>query len=142
MSSLRTFPALLIALSVTLAIPFGSPALAVGEGAAQAPVTITDPLVAQFAACTGRLSAQMEFQWLMSAASSDQTQAQRAAMIDLLEAVTPDDQRRAALHRRLEAKVAHYRLLTRAELSGTGKDAAWAAHQAQRNIRSCLKLMG
>lgn len=136
MSSLKTLPALCIAFNLA----FSGVAWAVDEAAPQVPAP--DDLVAQFATCTGRLSAQMEFQWLMSAASSDQTQAQRAAMIDLLDAVTPDDQRRAALHRRLEAKVAHYRLLTRAELSGTGKDAAWAAHQAQRNIRSCLKLMG
>lgn len=136
MSSLKTLPALCIAFNMT----FSGVAWAVDEAAPQVPAP--DDLVAQFATCTGQLSAQMEFQWLMSAASSDRTQAQRAAMIDLLEAVTPDDQRRAALHHRLEAKVAHYRLLTRAELSGTGKDAAWAAHQAQRNIRSCLKLMG
>ncbi len=142
MSSLKTFPALLIALSITLAIPFASPALAVDEGAAQAPVTIDDPLVAQFATCTGRLSAQMEFQWLLSAPQADTTQAQRAVMIDLLEAVTPPTTRRAALHRRLEAKVAHYRLLTRAQFSKDRKQAGWASHQAQRNILSCLKLIG
>lgn len=58
------------------------------------------------ASCTGRLSALMEYQWLLGDASADLTQARRDAMAELLDAVTPAPHKARAMQLRLEAKLA------------------------------------
>lgn len=90
-----------------------------------------------FATCTGRLSAQMEHQWLTSDPAADQTQARREAMAALLLSVTPPGQESAAMALRIEAKVAQAGLLTRA---WQGRD-AWAARRAERLVADCAALM-
>jgi hypothetical protein len=101
----------------------------------------TTDLIRQFATCSGRLSAQMEFQWLLGDENADQTQQERAAMIALLEAVTPPHARRSALATRIQAKHAQNRLLTRATFNADEDDAAWAAARAEVEIGSCRALI-
>lgn len=101
----------------------------------------TTDLVHQFATCSGRLSAQMEFQWLLGDENADRTQQEREAMIALLEAVTPPEARRSALATRIQAKYAQNRLLTRATFNADEDDAAWAAARAEVEIGSCRALI-
>jgi hypothetical protein len=98
-------------------------------------------LTRQFATCTGRLSAQMEFQWLLSDAGSDRTEEERAAMISLLEAVVRPEDRRNALALRIEAKQAHTALLTRAHFNDDKAQATWAANRAAVEIGRCRSLI-
>ncbi|MAM61640.1 MAG: hypothetical protein CMH11_09135 [Maritimibacter sp.] len=102
---------------------------------------VSTDLVGQFATCTGRLSAQMEFQWLLGDDTAERTEAERATMIALLETVTPPDRRRDALARRIEAKHAQTRLLTRATFNDNAADADWAADRAALEIGSCRALI-
>ncbi|MEC7761818.1 MAG: hypothetical protein VX874_07935 [Pseudomonadota bacterium] len=101
----------------------------------------TADLVRQFATCSGRLSAQMEFQWLLGDDAADQTRRERAAMIALLDAVTHPDERRSALATRIQAKHAQNVLLTRATFNADEDDAAWAAARAEVEIGSCRALI-
>lgn len=101
----------------------------------------TSDLVRQFASCTGRFSAQMEFQWLLGDPAADRTQAERAAMISLLEAVVPPEDRRLALATRIEAKHAQNVLLTRTHFNADSADAAWATERAAVEIGSCRALI-
>lgn len=93
-----------------------------------------------FATCTGRLSATMEHQWLMSDPASAETARQRAAMIDLMEAVMGDDPDRM-LQLRIEGKMAHAALLQRGYLNADAEDAAWAQRRSANEIGYCLHLM-
>ncbi len=102
---------------------------------------VSTDLVGQFATCTGRLSAQMEFQWLLGDAAADRTEAERATMISLLDSVTPAHRRSDALARRIEAKHAQARLLTRATFNPDASDAAWAADRAAQEIGRCRALI-
>lgn len=99
-----------------------------------------DPL-RTFASCAGRLSAQMEHQWLISDPASDRTQIQRAAMISLIEAIMPADAGRDVLAWRIDAKQAHAVLLTRATFNDDPDDAAWAARRAESQIAACTGLL-
>ncbi len=95
----------------------------------------------EFATCAGRLSAVMEHQWLFDGAAADRTKAQRAAVIDLVEAVMPPDRGRDVLHWRISAKLAQSALLTRATFNEDPVDAAWAREQAKRFERACTGLL-
>lgn len=94
-----------------------------------------------FATCAGRLSALMEHQWLFDGAAADQTQAQRAAMLDLLAAILPSDAGPRVLHTRIVAKQAQQALLTRATFNTNPVDAAWATRQSARLIAECTGLL-
>ena len=118
MSSLKTLLVLL------LVLPMPSPAA-------------DDPLVSSFAACAGRFSAELEHTWLMNDDHTDQIAHRRAQFIDLLEATVPDDQRRHALHLRIDAKVAHASLLTAASFSRDPDRSRWAGQRAKSEIDYC-----
>ena len=105
------------------------------------PLRAGEDIVWTFASCTGRLSAQMEHQWLVSDPASETTKARRAAMISLLEAVMTPDQGHTVLARRIEAKHAHLQLLTRAYFNLDIDDAAWAQKRAESEIAACASLM-
>jgi len=94
-----------------------------------------------FATCAGRLSAVMEHQWLFDGPASEQTKLQRAAIIDLVEAVMPPDREPEVLQWRIAAKVAQLALLTRATFNPDARDAAWAQQQATRFARECTGLL-
>lgn len=129
MSGMKTF-SLFLVLAVFSSLP---PARAM-------PLAPDNP-VATFATCAGRLSAMMEHQWMFDGPASERTEAQRAAMIDLLEAVQPPDQGRDVLHLRLEAKMAQAALLTRATFNRDAEDARRALVLAQQNLAQCTGLL-
>lgn len=66
---------------------------------------------------------------------------QRAAVIDLIDAVMPADRGREVLHWRISAKLAQSALLTRATFNDDRQDAAWAREQADRFARECTGLL-
>ncbi|MEL7181640.1 MAG: hypothetical protein AAFN63_17750 [Pseudomonadota bacterium] len=94
-----------------------------------------------FATCAGRLSAVMEYQWMFDGEASEQTKLQRAAVIDLVEAIMPPDRGRDVLHWRISAKLAQSALLTRATFNDNSDDAAWARQQAAQFERACTGLL-
>ncbi|WP_375691378.1 hypothetical protein [Pseudooceanicola sp. LIPI14-2-Ac024] len=94
-----------------------------------------------FAACTGRLSALMEHQWITDPPASDRTQALRAQMIDLLMAASDPDEGRLMLRRRLEAKAALAQLLTRARSERRADLAQTAQRMADRDVAACTSLL-
>jgi len=100
-----------------------------------------DQQLRTFAACAGRLSAVMEYQWMFDGAASERTKAQRAAVLQLVEAIMPNDMGREVLHWRISAKLAQSALLTRATFNDDPSDATWAAHTADRLTRECTSLL-
>lgn len=94
-----------------------------------------------FATCAGRLSAVMEFQWMFDGPASEQTKAQRTAVLDLIGAIMEPGQDRTVLHWRLSAKHAQAVLLTRATFNDDPDDAAWAYAQAARLTQECTGLL-
>jgi hypothetical protein len=99
-----------------------------------------DPLLT-FAACAGRLSAVMEYQWMFDGAASETTQTHRAAVLDLLNAVMEPARGRDVLMWRLQAKQAQYVLLTRATFNEDPEDAAWAWSRASYYQKACTSLL-
>ncbi len=102
--------------------------------------TLFDPLPI-FAACTGRLSAVMEFQWLVQDPRSDATQTRRDQMAELLEAVTAPEDRVRAMSLRIEAKVAEAALLRVARFGRDRQVADWAMARAERLVAECQALV-
>ena len=100
-----------------------------------------DPLTRSLAYCTGRLSAQMEFQWLISDPASRRTEAQLSAMITLLDSIIEPDRKPDVMHLRISAKMAHSALLTRAHFSQDSDIALHAHRRATSEIGTCLSLM-
>ncbi len=94
-----------------------------------------------FASCAGRLSAEMEHQWLLSDPASYQTEAHRAAMLSLVDAIMAPDQGRDVLNWRVDAKQAHAVLLTRATFNDDADDAAWALSRAEAELAACTGLL-
>lgn len=114
--------------------------IAAGLLASPHPAWALEPLALTFAKCTGRLSAEMEFQWLLGG-HSEQIENERDAMLALLDAVSPEEQRRELLHRRIEAKGAQARLLTRSTFNRDEKDANWAKSRAATELGLCRALI-
>ncbi len=105
------------------------------------------PLVAQtlphteplhlFATCTGRLSALLEYQWLVLDPDADATEARRDAMAELLAAAMPPEGASRAMDLRLQAKAAEAQLL----LQALGRNGAWALALAKRQVANCTALL-
>lgn len=124
MGSLKTF---IVGLVLAVSVPL--------------PAVAADGIHWIFANCTGRLSAQMEHQWLINDANADRTKAHRAAMLALLEATMPADRGRDVLARRIEAKQAQAVLLTRATFNNDADDAQWALRRAEMEISQCVGML-
>ena len=73
--------------------------------------------------------------------TADRTEAHRAAMIDLLDAVLPEGAGRDALKHRSAARQAHAALLTRATFNQNPRDAAWAQRRVEMEISQCQALV-
>lgn len=101
----------------------------------------TDPLVSTFATCTGQLSALMEHQWLLSDANADATQARRGRMEALLFSVMAPGTGEQVLARRIDAKFAMARLLTRVSFNQDPADATRAAQRVEVQIAACDALL-
>lgn len=94
-----------------------------------------------FAACSGRLSAQLEHQWLTKDIRSSQTEDLRDRMIELLEAVTAENNAVLVLSMRINAKFSQASLLQRATFSKNGPDAARARRRAEQEIAVCARMI-
>lgn len=119
-----------------IAVVLGLVAPATGMAA---PGDLSDPVMI-FAACAGRLSAELEHQWL-DGRSTPGLRQQRAAMIDLVDAVRPADSGKHVLARRIEAKFAQASLLQRATFSRDAAEASRARDLARAARDSCLTLL-
>ena len=97
-----------------------------------------DTLSSTFAACTGRLSAELEHSWLVEVDNSDEIAHRRLQFIELLNATVAPDLRRQALYLRIDAKMAHAQLLTAATFSKDADRATWALKRARSEIDYCL----
>lgn len=94
-----------------------------------------------FATCTGRLSAKLEYQWLIGDPASDITEAQRNSMADLLEAVAPDGSGSLVMTYRIDAKIAYRQLLERARFAPDPADAQWAEARADAILAPCTAML-
>jgi hypothetical protein len=94
-----------------------------------------------FATCTGRLSAQMEHQWLLRDGASSVTERHRASMIAVLDALTTEENAAKALSIRINSKYAQAALLSRATFNRDAGDAEWAGRKADRDVATCLILI-
>ena len=96
-----------------------------------------NPLLRHVSECVGRFSAQMEHHWLVQDKSSDQIERQRAHLVDILETLTTSENATAVLSGRIDAKLAHASLLTRATFSDDPRTARWAGNRAAHHIQMC-----
>jgi hypothetical protein len=94
-----------------------------------------------FASCAGRLSAQMEHQWMFDGPASEVTAAQFQAVVEILDAINSPDQRPAAMGWRIEAKVAHRALLANTVFAKDPRRAMKADAQAHRLIAPCTAML-
>ncbi|NNE87123.1 MAG: hypothetical protein HKN27_03525 [Silicimonas sp.] len=95
------------------------------------------PLIATFASCTGRFSAELEHAWLINDTRTAEIEHRRLQFIDLLDATVPPDARPDMLNLRIQAKVAHAGLLSQALFSQDADRSAWALRRAQSEISYC-----
>ncbi|MEL6643296.1 MAG: hypothetical protein AAFQ79_05115 [Pseudomonadota bacterium] len=99
------------------------------------------PLAKEFAVCTGRLSAELEHAWLMQDDQADLIEAQRAAMTDLLDAVTDTESQNRALAWRIDAKAAHKALLRQATFDLHTERSSAARRLSRAHIRVCTAFL-
>lgn len=98
-------------------------------------------LVEIIAGCVGRISAELEFAWLLSDPVAQNYETQRAQLVDILEAVGYGGDKRRQLSLRIEAKVAHSNLLTTAYFHKDGTHSAWAKRHASMQRASCQNML-
>lgn len=94
-----------------------------------------------FAACTGRLSAQMAHEWLMQSDAAESTEHHRSLLVQLLAAVSDPETETALMSVRIEAKAAHAALLRRATFGEDPDDRAWARRTAESHVRACTAML-
>ncbi len=101
-----------------------------------APALASPDMTSVFAVCAGQLSALVEHDWLMSRDPSG-AEAQYAAMLDVLDAVTVPEIEAEIMGWRVAAKVAMRRMLEHGDLGDDAAAREWAAAligQCQRLI--------
>ncbi|OCX66055.1 hypothetical protein BFP70_08040 [Thioclava sp. SK-1] len=94
-----------------------------------------------FATCTGRLTAQLQDESLWDTPQTDQLRKSHAAMEELLLAVANPENGRARLTLRVEARLAHARLLRAARFSKDPRQAQWAQRRAAHLINDCVSML-
>ena len=94
-----------------------------------------------FAACVGRLTAIVEYEWNMSGTVSAETARRRDAATDIVAAIVPAEKSRDVLSWRNAARQAQSNLLSRATSSGDASDARWAMQQARHFETACTALL-
>lgn len=99
-----------------------------------------DALVRTFATCVGRLSAEMEFRWLVGEPAEDVTR-ERDAALQILDAISPDVPGTRVLSWRIDAKQAQSALLTRTTFNADDLDRAWARRRADAELAHCRALL-
>lgn len=108
---------------------------------AQAQSLDPDEQLRTFAACVGRLSAAVEYEWNIAGAISSKTRQQRDAVVEIVAAIIPIDKSRDVLQWRNAAKEAQWNLLSRAVSTQDDSEATWAFAQAARLERECTSLL-
>jgi hypothetical protein len=99
------------------------------------------PLAQVFAECVGRYSAEREHAWLIGGSDARAMETQRMAFTSLLEATQSPQDSRAMLSYRIEVKMAHASLLTRATFGTDAESARHAERLARMHIASCQDLL-
>lgn len=99
---------------------------------------MADPLLREFAVCTGRFSALVEHQWLVDGPASEVSARQRDDLWALVEAVAEPAEAQVASNWRIEAKVAQKALLDRAWFA---TDRVAEKRSAQL-LQACADLIG
>ena len=112
----------------------------IGAVMASSVAAAPDALTQRFAQCAGRMSAEMEFEWLMGR-SGDEARLFRSHLEDVLEAAAPAGSGHRILNWRIEAKHAHASLLTRAFFNDNKADAARAARLSTQLADGCRALL-
>jgi hypothetical protein len=107
---------------------------------AQANAPSTDPLHL-FATCAGRLSAQVEDQWMFDGPASEKTAAELGAMAALIDASIAPSQGAEVMNWRINAKVAYRALLHQVRFGTDPGRAAIAAARAETLAAECRSLM-
>jgi hypothetical protein len=79
----------------------------------------------------------MEYQWMFDGPASETTKAQRAAVLELIDAIMPPGRGPEVLNWRISAKQAQSALLTRATFNDDPNDAKWAAQRAANQLTDC-----
>ncbi|MEO0929544.1 MAG: hypothetical protein AAFY14_02685 [Pseudomonadota bacterium] len=100
-----------------------------------------DAQLRTFAACVGRLSAVVEYEWNMMGAVSSETTLRRDAAAEIVAAIIPTERSRDVLQWRNAAKQAQWSLLNRATSTRDTGEASWALQQAQRFETACTSLL-
>ncbi len=94
-----------------------------------------------FAHCAGRMSAEIEFRWLMGDGETDAAERQRGYFVEMIEAVIEPGTGPAVLAERIEAKMAHAALLHRSTFSINAVEARMAAQAARQNLAGCRSML-
>lgn len=97
-----------------------------------------DPVLRDFATCTGRYSALVEHQWLVDGPASEQSARVRDSLWALVEAVAAAEDATQAMAWQIEAKAGQKALLARAWSRG---DRAAEERSAQL-LEACADLVG
>lgn len=97
-------------------------------------------LTQRIAQCTGRMSAEMEFQWLVGG-TGEEERIFRSHLEDVLAAIAEPGEGLSILNLRIEAKHAHATLLTRSTFNQDPADAARAARMAAFFSEDCRALL-
>ncbi|MEP3846523.1 MAG: hypothetical protein ABJM43_14410 [Paracoccaceae bacterium] len=113
-------------------------AMTISGFAAQARAADTLSLFAQ---CAGRFSAEMEFAWLIGDQDSETPKQLRSHFIDMIDAILAPGDGPNVLARRIEAKVAHTALLSRAQFSENPTEIRIAAQTAERDVAFCRAML-
>lgn len=100
-----------------------------------------DQQLRSFANCAGRLTAELEHAWLTYDDRADVIEAQRKQVVELLNAVLPQNRGREVLAWRVEARAAQRALLMRATFADNSDDAAWAAKVASEYRADCTSFL-
>ena len=111
--------------------------LALLAAALAAPTRASVPDWQALASCAGRLTAQMEHEWLLSDPASGTTEAMLDSVAEVLELLAPPDAAGDVMARRVAARAAHRRLLSSARFSGED----WADAAARRYIVECAGMI-
>lgn len=98
-------------------------------------------LTERMAICAGRMSAELEFAWLLSDPAAEHFETQRLRFIDILNALGPTEDPRQHLALRIDAKMAHAGLLTTAFFGHDAPRAIWAKRHATHHRESCQNLL-
>ncbi|MEM6588430.1 MAG: hypothetical protein AAF641_08295 [Pseudomonadota bacterium] len=100
-----------------------------------------DELTEIIATCAGRMSAELEFAWLLSDPQAEIFEEQRLRFVEILETLAPVTNPEHRLGLRIDAKMAHASLLTNAYFGTNAARAAWAKRHAITQRNHCQNML-